>query len=144
MVTLEGEINRARRGSGRLVLALVDVDGLKQVNDSQGHAAGDELLRNVAAAMQLHLRSYDPIVRVGGDEFICAMVDCTPAEALYRFREIRATIRQTQPAASFSVGFETLREGDTLQELIERGDAALYEAKQSRLPPLPAASRSPG
>jgi diguanylate cyclase (GGDEF)-like protein len=129
--TLEREINRARHGNGRLVLAYVDVDGLKQVNDRLGHAAGDALLRDVVAAIQPHLRSYDPIVRVGGDEFVCALGQCVPEDAHRRFQAIAATLARTRPGASISVGFAELRPEDTLEQLTQRGDRALYEAKQS-------------
>lgn len=131
MVALEREINRARHGTGRLVLAFTDVDKLKQLNDSQGHAAGDALLREVVAAMQAHLRSYDPVVRVGGDEFVCALGDCTLADASRRFHEIQSTMRQTRPAASISVGFAPLGPGDTLEQLVAAADAALYEVKHA-------------
>ena len=131
MVELEREINRARHGNGRLVLAYVDVDRLKQVNDRQGHGAGDALLRDVVAAIRAHLRSYDPIVRVGGDEFVCALGDSTPDEARRRFQDIRVAIEQTQPTASISVGFAALRPQDTLEQLTGRGDTALYEAKRT-------------
>jgi diguanylate cyclase (GGDEF)-like protein len=132
MVTLDREINRSRHGTGGLVLAFVDVDKLKQVNDSQGHAAGDALLRAVVAAIQTHLRSYDPIVRVGGDEFVCALGDCTPEHARRRFQDVQATLERTQPGASISVGLAVLSPADTLQQLTGRGDKALYEAKQNR------------
>lgn len=132
MVVLEREINRARHGNGRLVLTYIDVDGLKQTNDLHGHAAGDGLLRAVVAAIRTHLRSYDPIVRVGGDEFICMLADITPDDGRHRFQSIRATIEESHPTASISVGFAALRPQDTLEQLTERGDAALYEAKQAR------------
>jgi diguanylate cyclase (GGDEF)-like protein len=131
-VALEREINRARHGTGLLVLAFVDVDKLKQINDGEGHAAGDALLKKVVAVIKAHLRSYDPIVRVGGDEFVCALGDCTTEDARRRFQEIQATIKQTHPAASISVGFARLYPADTLQQLTERGDKALYDAKQNR------------
>lgn len=114
------------------MLAYVDVDGLKQVNDREGHAAGDALLRDVAGAIRTHLRSYDPIVRLGGDEFACAIVDIGPDEANHRFEKIQATIEQTQPSASISAGFAALRPDDTLELLMERGDKALYEAKRAK------------
>jgi diguanylate cyclase (GGDEF)-like protein len=134
MIALEREINRARHGTGRLVLAVTDVDNLKQLNDSQGHAAGDALLRGVVASIQAHLRSYDPIVRVGGDEFVCALGDCTLADARRRFHEIQSTMRQAQPAASISVGFAPLCPDDTLEQLIAAADAALYNVKPTRPP----------
>ena len=132
MVALDREINRARRGNGRLVLAYVDVNGLKEVNDREGHAAGDELLRDVVGAIRAHLRAYDPIVRVGGDEFLCALGDSVPEDARPRFQAIAATIEQTRQGASISVGFAELRPGDTLAQLTQRGDMALYEAKHAR------------
>jgi diguanylate cyclase (GGDEF)-like protein len=131
LLLLEREIDRARHGNGELVLAYIDVDGLKQVNDEQGHAAGDALLADIAGAIHKHLRSYDMLVRVGGDEFVCALGDCTHAIALTRFDAIRSTMRPTQPAASISVGFTTLRPDDTLEQLTARGDLAMYEAKRS-------------
>lgn len=136
MVALEREINRARHADGRLALAFVDVDGLKSVNDREGHAAGDVLLRDVVGAIQAHLRSYDPIVRVGGDEFVCANGDAGLEVARRRFEEIAATLKETHPAASISVGFATLRPEDTLEDLIARGDEDLYESR--------AVSRRPG
>ena len=63
---------RAKRTQRSFVLAFIDVDGLKTTNDSLGHAAGDELLRRVVDTVRDHLRSYDLIVRFGGDEFLCA------------------------------------------------------------------------
>ena len=86
----------------------------------------------MVGAIQAQLRSYDPIVRVGGDEFVCALGDSTPDQVGRRFQEIRATIEQTHPAASISVGLAALRPEDTLEQLTERGDTALYEAKRTR------------
>jgi diguanylate cyclase (GGDEF)-like protein len=132
MIALDRELNRASHGSGRLVLAFVDVDGLKHVNDTEGHAAGDALLRDVVHAIQEHLRSYDPIGRVGGDEFVCALADTTVEEARRRFEGISATIEKLRPAAGISVGFAAMQPDETLAHLAARGDADLYEVKHSR------------
>ena len=87
---LRNEIDRGRReGDGQLVLAYVDVDGLKTVNDTQGHPAGDEVLRAVAAAFSRELRSYDVVVRMGGDEFLTALPNVTLEEAKSRFEGVR-------------------------------------------------------
>ena len=131
-MVLGREINRARHGNGKLVLAFVDVDGLKDVNDGGGHAAGDLLLRQVVAAIQKHLRSYDPVTRVGGDEFICALIDATAEDARSRFEEIQATLSRAQPGASLSFGLAELRPEDSLHELTARGRAAVDESKQRR------------
>jgi diguanylate cyclase (GGDEF)-like protein len=137
MIALEHEISRARHGDGRLVLAFVDIDELKRINDSQGHAAGDAVIRDVVTAIHTHVRSYDPVVRVGGDEFVCALADCTPEEAAQRFQSIVATIQLTQPDASISVGLAALRPEDTLEQLVARGDRALYEVKLNTERPRP-------
>jgi diguanylate cyclase (GGDEF)-like protein len=129
---LTNEIARARRSDGRLVLAFVDVDSLKARNDREGHAAGDALLRSVVAAIRANLRSYDPIVRFGGDEFVCALSSTDLHGARRRFDEIRATLREADDAASISVGLAELGPDEGLRELTARGDAALYRAKRRR------------
>ncbi len=129
-IALEHEIDRARRASGRLVLACVDVDALKAHNDRGGHAAGDRLLVAVVTSIRANLRSYDPVVRFGGDEFVCALPDADLADAATRFEAIQATLRICHPGASISVGFAQLEDGSTLDTLIARGDAELYAAKQ--------------
>jgi diguanylate cyclase (GGDEF)-like protein len=134
MIALDRELNRANHGSGRLVLAFVDVDGLKELNDTEGHAAGDALLRDVVHAIQKHLRSYDPIVRVGGDEFVCALADASLEEARRRFAGISETIEDVRPAAAISVGFAAMRPNETLADLTARGDKNLYEVKRRRQP----------
>ena len=77
-LALRNEIERARRADGKFVIAFIDVDGLKGVNDRDGHAAGDRVLRTLAATMRANLRSYDPIVRFGGDEFILGISSIDP------------------------------------------------------------------
>jgi diguanylate cyclase (GGDEF)-like protein len=126
---LTNEIVRARRTGGGLVLAFVDVDGLKLRNDHEGHAAGDALLRSVVVAIRSHLRSYDPIVRMGGDEFVCGLSNAGLDDARRRFDEISAALQAADRAASISVGLVEPGPHDTLQELTARGDAALYRAK---------------
>jgi diguanylate cyclase (GGDEF)-like protein len=127
---LRNEVERAKRSRTLLVLAFVDVDGLKGINDREGHAAGDEALRMVVRAIQAKLRSYDPVVRMGGDEFVCTLsTDLVVAQT--RFSEARASLA-SESRISFSVGFSELRPGDSLEDLMARGDSALYEAKRSR------------
>lgn len=113
------------------MLAYIDVDGLKSVNDAHGHAAGDALLHDVAAAIQTHLRSYDAIARVGGDEFLCSLGRCRTDVARQRFHTVRDTLKQLHPAASFTVGFAALAPDDTPEQLQQRADKGLYESKQN-------------
>src|SRR5205807_5117802 len=96
------------------------------------HAAGDALLRSVVAAIRSNLRSYDPIVRFGGDEFICGLSNTDLDGARRRFDEIREALRQADDTGSISVGLAALGPSDTLQDLTARGDAALHTAKQEK------------
>jgi diguanylate cyclase (GGDEF)-like protein len=126
---LQQEIDRALRSDGPLVMAFVDVDGLKSVNDREGHAAGDALLRAVAAAIRSSLRSYDPIVRYGGDEFVCALSETDLDAARRRFDSIAETLAEAVESGSISVGLAPLRPDDSLEELVARADAALQAVK---------------
>jgi diguanylate cyclase (GGDEF)-like protein len=129
-VALQHELDRARRGDGLLVLAFVDVDKLKALNDRDGHNAGDRLLKAVVNTMRNRLRSFDPVVRYGGDEFVCAMAGADSVDASERFVEIKEALARDYDEAAISVGVVELRADETLDELITRGDAALYEAKR--------------
>jgi diguanylate cyclase (GGDEF)-like protein len=134
-LALKQELDRARRSGGQLVLAFVDVDGLKEVNDRDGHAAGDALLVDVVETIRSQLRSYDPVVRFGGDEFVCAICDLDLDGVRRRFEEIDRELARRREGASISVGLAELRSGDTLDELTARGDAALYAVKRRRPAP---------
>jgi diguanylate cyclase (GGDEF)-like protein len=90
LVELEHEIDRTRRSNGELVTAFVDVVGLKIVNDTYGHAAGDRLLRNVVTALRKWLRSYDLVIRYGGDEFVCVLAAADPTVRRRSTRTARA------------------------------------------------------
>jgi diguanylate cyclase (GGDEF)-like protein len=131
---LEREIDRARRVEGPLVLAFVDVDGLKQVNDGEGHLAGDELLMRVSHELQQHLRPYDLVVRYGGDEFLCVVPDARTDAVRRQLDEAWARLAATPGGGSFSVGFAELGPNDSIQDLIQRADAAcLYQRYESRM-----------
>ena len=119
-----------RRSDGRLVLAFVDVDGLKATNDAYGHAAGDQLLRDVAAALRTKLRSYDLVVRYGGDEFLCTLSGSDINAARHRFDEVARSLTERTPTASVGVGLAVLADPDTLGQLIARADAALYAGRR--------------
>jgi diguanylate cyclase (GGDEF)-like protein len=130
LTELEREIARARRTGQPLTLAFVDVDGLKAVNDSSGHAAGDRLLLEVANALGVALRSYDLVIRYGGDEFVCAMPGLNVAEATRRFTLVTAALAEAPEHGSVTVGVAELHADDSLEDLIARADAALYRARQ--------------
>jgi diguanylate cyclase (GGDEF)-like protein len=130
LAELEREIDRARRSDGRLVLAFVDVDGLKTANDVDGHAAGDQLLRDVALALRTGLRSYDLVMRYGGDEFVCALPGSDMEAARPRFDEVARNLRERNPTASVSIGLAELESADTVDGLTARADAALYAGRR--------------
>ena len=128
---LEREISRARRSMQPLTLAFVDVDGLKAINDSRGHAAGDRMLREIANVLKRVMRSYDLIVRYGGDEFVCALVGLTLAGATERLANVNAALSGAEPG-SVTIGLAELQPDDSLEELIARADSALYRARERR------------
>lgn len=127
-LALSHEIDRARRSDGRFVVAFVDVDGLKDVNDREGHAAGDHVLETVVDAIRMRLRSFDPIIRYGGDEFVCGLIGTDIAEANRRFEVIGAAIEQ-QAHVGISVGLAELAPDETADQLTERADAAMLAVK---------------
>jgi diguanylate cyclase (GGDEF)-like protein len=126
------ELERARRTGARLMLAFIDVDGLKQVNDSQGHLAGDALLHLVGETLRANVRPYDVIVRYGGDELVCAMPNLSALDARARFDKIAAALTAVNAEHSVTVGLAEADPVDSLQELIARADADLLEARRSR------------
>jgi diguanylate cyclase (GGDEF)-like protein len=130
VVELEREIARASRTKRPCVLAFIDVDDLKAINDSQGHAGGDRLLRQIGESLRAHLRSYDLMVRYGGDEFVCALAGLSMAQAANRFMLVNADLAGKR--ASITAGLAELKEGDSLEDLIERADEALYRERQQR------------
>ena len=127
-LALSHEIDRARRSDGRFVLAFVDVDDLKVVNDRDGHAAGDRVLQIVVREIRSRLRSFDPIIRYGGDEFVCGLGGTDRAEAARRFDTIAAAI-QADAQVGISVGMAALTGDETPNQLIERADAAMLKVK---------------
>jgi diguanylate cyclase (GGDEF)-like protein len=126
------EIERARRDGGRLQVAFIDVDDLKGINDTIGHAAGDSALRCVYAGFRVRLRPYDPIIRWGGDEFVCVMPGTDADDARGRIEATRADLARLDPRVFVSFGLVGLRTDDTVTTLIERADQALFETRGRR------------
>jgi diguanylate cyclase (GGDEF)-like protein len=127
-MALSLEIDRARRSDGQFVVAFVDVDRLKSVNDREGHAAGDRVLQTVVREIRSRLRSFDPIIRYGGDEFVCGIGGTDLEEAQRRFNLIGDAI-EADARVGISVGLAALSIGDTADQLTERADAAMLEIK---------------
>ena len=122
---MEREMARAKRTKQPFTLAFIDIDDLKGTNDSSGHAAGDQRLRETADSIRAHLRSYELIVRFGGDEFLCGMLDVSMADAAKRFSLVNADLATAQRAC-VTAGLAELEADDALEDLIARADEALY------------------
>jgi diguanylate cyclase (GGDEF)-like protein len=125
LADLDHELDRARRTTAQLVVAYVDVVGLKAVNDQRGHAAGDALLQLVVDEIRARLRSYDLIVRLGGDEFLCVMSDATMEGARERFGAVQAGLEARSDRASIKIGLAAFVPEESAAELIQRADAEL-------------------
>lgn len=128
LLELEREVTKAHRTGMPFVLAFLDVDGLKTVNDSRGHGAGDQLLRQVVDTIRGVVREYDLIVRYGGDEFVCGLGDLRLPAAARRFKVANASLAITCKA-SISVGLAELQPHESLSHLIARADSMMYEKR---------------
>lgn len=139
MELLHGEVERVRRYERTLSLLMIDLDNFKTVNDTRGHAAGDEALRTVAAVLRSsELRQNDYFGRIGGEEFAVILPETSlqgAAEVAERICTNLATTPVTYDDNAFvitaSIGVSEYRLGDTLETLLRRADQAMYEAKQA-------------
>jgi diguanylate cyclase (GGDEF)-like protein len=136
LLELERETIRAHRTHQTFSLAFIDVDGLKSTNDSMGHAAGDDLLVKVVDTLRARVRPYDLIVRYGGDEFLCGLLDMDLAEAERRVALVNGDL-ETGRAGHVTAGLARMEEGDALADLIRRADEDLYRRRKAvnRYPP---------
>lgn len=130
IASLEREVARARRSHEPLSAAFVDLDGLKRVNDSKGHGAGDALIRGVAQHLVTGLRGQDLVFRYGGDEFVCAIPGMDAGMAEEKLRALRS--RAIAEGMSFSFGVAELGTGDDLVSFLGRADERLYRERGRR------------
>jgi diguanylate cyclase (GGDEF)-like protein len=134
-------VARARRNDGELAVVVMDLDGFKSINDNEGHAAGDAVLRAVAERLKYSIRSHDLCARYGGDEFLLVLADCGTAEAESRMRELQSVVRAIdvnlwsgeKTAISISAGTAVFPDdGDSLERLFVVADGRMYERKFGR------------
>lgn len=123
-------------GKRQFALALLDIDRFKAINDTLGHPVGDRAIVVVATTLKDSVRAgQDMVARFGGDEFAVLMSEATLQQASHRLRMVAAALAEVSlgpqhaPKVTFSCGIVELSAGDTPASLVERADAALYEAK---------------
>ncbi len=129
----------ANRYEERGLLAYVDLDGFKPVNDTYGHAAGDEVLRQVARVLNDNVRDTDCVGRLGGDEFAILLTRTSPKDGVKRARWLEELVNTTvvdwqgrNIALRASFGFQRYGPKDDEHELLKRADSAMYNAKRLR------------
>ena len=138
MAELEREAVRARRTGSPLVLALVDLDHFKRINDTRGHAAGDRVLAAAAARLLQNVRPYDTVFRYGGEEFLLCLPNADLDAATAVCERLRMAIADPpvdlddgkKLCLTASFGLALLRSGP-VKDVIVSADRALYEAKRS-------------
>jgi diguanylate cyclase (GGDEF)-like protein len=133
--TLEGELRSLVKRGRRFALAMADLDRFKQLNDTHGHEAGDRALRAFAQIAQDALRADDTIARWGGEEFVVVVPDLDRHQTVEVFERIRARLAESHggshPPFTASFGVTDSSRADTLEELLQLADAALYAAKEA-------------
>lgn len=136
----DAELARAlanRRSERSLCLLMIDIDHFKQINDSFGHQAGDDVLARLAGVLTSHCRRRDVICRYGGEEFSILMPEISLANAKRRaericqaFAEMEVSFQGQRLQVTLSIGLATCPlHADTAEELVGRADQALYQAK---------------
>ncbi len=138
MKDLDRAIADARRHGDILAVAFLDLDDFKPVNDQLGHAAGDQLLVDLARRLQTGLRSTDTVARMGGDEFAVVLPRLSGADALEKTARKLArmvaeptTIDGTLVSVTSSIGIAAYEPGDDADSLLAKADGAMYDAKRS-------------
>jgi two-component system cell cycle response regulator len=130
---VEEEIKRSERHGRALSVIPFDLDELKQVNDSYGHGAGDDLLKAFAERLSRATRGSDTAGRYGGDEFLVVLSECKPENVRYVLKRLEGIhVQGCNLPVAFSAGWAELRLGETAKELLARADAELYVNKRAK------------
>ncbi len=138
MSLMKEHASRRARGGPPFYIAMVDLDHFKSVNDTYGHAVGDEVLKAFAKQAVLILRNTDIVGRWGGEEFLLLLPETPPGEPTIGVARLRGHLGETEVSVSvpdlriaFSAGFARYIEGEQIDQTIERADRALYAAKSA-------------
>ena len=130
---LEKHIEFAERSGRSLTVSFIDLDGLKMINDNMGHDAGDKFIKTFTEVLKSHIRKYDIIARIGGDEFLIIFPECT----LKRAKDVVERIKEEIFAAEmefkydFSFGFSEYNSGNKMDvdKMVKIADNAMYQQK---------------
>jgi diguanylate cyclase (GGDEF)-like protein len=136
---LEKEIARVTRYAQPFTVIMVDVDGLKGINDQHGHTAGSRLIRIIAQSIKDCIRAADVLARYGGDEFVILMAHTSTEQARIAAERIRSAINNTsfdmngvRIASTVSIGIASFPECvEDAAEVLDKADIALYKSKQA-------------
>ena len=131
---LAAEVSRSERKGHSLTVITLDLNDFKQINDTHGHAAGDHVLQKFALRLNKVIRGSDLAVRLGGDEFLVLLPECTLEQVqivLGRLGSIEVEWQGKQIPVTFSAGWRQFQIGDSPDELLEKADQALYARKRA-------------
>ena len=136
--SLDREIANALRRETPLCVALLDLDDFKRINDTHGHATGDEVLVHMVQVIRETLRKLDVIARFGGEEFVVLMPETSPQDAVQIITRVqreltkRIFMHESQRLLiTFSAGVAVYQPGESQADLLKRTDVALYKAKNA-------------
>ena len=134
---LQYEVDQWQKNGNPLLIAMLDLDHFKRINDGYGHLAGDKVLKIIATQLRKHLRPIDFIARFGGEEFVLLMPDTPLSAGLHLIEKLRAAIQacpfhfKGEPVTiTTSIGVSAFRPGDRSDHVLKRADEALYRAKR--------------
>jgi diguanylate cyclase (GGDEF)-like protein len=129
---LDREISRSRTTGRAFAVAMIDIDHFKRYNDTYGHQTGDDLLEAVASTMTGLVRESDLVARFGGEEFCVVMPETDLRQGLERMEVLRqgAAGPGDLPHVTLSVGVATWDRSEGIEDLLQRADQALYDAKE--------------
>ena len=131
---LAAEVARSERRGHPLTVLTLDLNDFKQINDMHGHPAGDQVLQEFAAHLNRVIRGSDLAVRLGGDEFLVLLPECTLEQlelVLERLGSLRVDWQGHQIPVTFSAGWRQYAIGDCPEELLAHADQALYASKRA-------------
>jgi|GEM_PF-3077322 len=128
----EDALRRLKAGGQPATLVFIDLDDFKKLNDTHGHAVGDEALRRTGHALAARLGAGALAGRIGGEEFVCLLPDMQPAQARRLIDRVRADLAVGTLPVTFSAGEAELRPEDDMQTLMTRADSAMYAIKHQR------------